>query len=61
MSRLGVADDVAELSIGHIRTGLAAAYNRDDAWAARVAAFEAVAAHIAGVVAGKEDRVALLR
>jgi integrase len=47
MSRLGVPEDVAELAIGHVRRGLLATYNKDDAWAARVAAFGKVSAHVA--------------
>ena len=52
MSRCGVREDVAELAIGHLRTGLLAIYNRDDAWSARVSAFEAVSQHIAQLVSG---------
>jgi integrase len=48
MSRLGVPEEIAELSIGHVRRGLIATYNLDQAWAARVDAFEKVSAHIAG-------------
>src|SRR5262249_13460303 len=33
MSRLGVAEDIAELAIGHVRADLVARYNKDDAWA----------------------------
>jgi integrase len=51
MSRLGVAEDVAELSIGHVRRGLLATYNKDEAWTARVDAFERVSSHIAEVLA----------
>jgi len=54
MSRLGVAEDVAELAIGHVRKGLVGLYNRDEAWAARVDAFGRVSAHIAGIVASTE-------
>ena len=32
MSRCGVSEEVAELCIGHVRRGLVATYNRDDAW-----------------------------
>ena len=51
MSRLGVAEDVAELAIGHVRRGLIGVYNKDDAWRARVDAFECVSDHIARIVA----------
>jgi integrase len=52
MSRLGVAEDVAELAIGHVRRGLIGTYNKDDAWRARVDAFERVSEHIAKIVVG---------
>jgi integrase len=51
MSRAGVSEEVAELSIGHARRGLIATYNRDAAWTARVGAFEKVSDHIATVIA----------
>jgi integrase len=57
MSRLGVAEDIAELAIGHVRKGLVATYNKDDAWAARVSAFERVSAHVAGLVSGVSGAV----
>ena len=60
MSRLGVAEDVAELAIGHVRRGLAGIYNKDSAWAARVDAFERVSNHIATVVAKSDDASASL-
>src|SRR5262249_4514935 len=47
MSRLGVEDNIAELAIGHKRTGLDAAYNLDGAWQRRCEAFEKVSDHIA--------------
>jgi integrase len=47
MSRLGVAEDLAELAIGHVRDDLVARYNKDDAWAGRHDAFTKVSAHIA--------------
>jgi integrase len=50
MSRLGVAEDVGELAIGHARVGLVGVYNKDTAWPARVAAFELVSAHVAKIV-----------
>jgi integrase len=52
LSRLGVDEPTAELCIGHVRRGLVATYNRDDAWQARVSAFGLVSAHIAGLVSG---------
>ena len=51
MSRCGVMEDVAELAIGHVRRGLIAVYNKDQAWTARTEAFERVGVHIATVVA----------
>jgi integrase len=51
MSRCGVMEDVAELAIGHVRRGLIAVYNKDQAWTARADAFERVGDHIAAVVA----------
>jgi integrase len=52
MSRLGVPEDTAELAIGHVRRGLIATYNKDDAWRARAEAFALVSKHIARSVAG---------
>jgi integrase len=52
MSRLGVAEDIAELAIGHTRPGLVGVYNKDDGWSARVSAFECVSAHISDLVSG---------
>lgn len=52
MSRTGVPEDVAELAIGHVRSGLVGTYNKDDAWRARVDAFERVSEHVAKIVAG---------
>ena len=51
MSRLGVPEDVAELAIGHQRVDLVARYNKDQAWQARVAAFEKVSAPISALLA----------
>jgi len=50
MSRLGVAEDIAELAIGHQRADLVARYNKDAAWQARVEAFEKVSAHISSLL-----------
>jgi integrase len=55
MSRLGIAEDVAELAIGHQRADLIARYNRDEAWKARVAAFERVSEHVTALLAD-DDR-----
>jgi integrase len=57
-SRLGIAEDVAELAIGHVRRGLIGVYNRDNAWAARVNAFERVSDHIMSVVTTPNDESA---
>ena len=56
LSRLGIDEPTAELCIGHVRRGLVATYNRDDAWAARVSAFERVSAHVAGLVSGAASK-----
>jgi integrase len=50
MSRLGVAEDIAELAIGHQRADLVARYNKDAAWQARVEAFEKVSTHISALL-----------
>jgi integrase len=50
MSRLGVAEDIAELAIGHQRADLVARYNKDTAWRARAEAFETVSAHISALL-----------
>ncbi|UZF93010.1 tyrosine-type recombinase/integrase [Bosea sp. NBC_00550] len=52
LSRLGVAEDTAELCIGHVRRGLLGVYNKDRAWAARVAAFETLSNYVACNVSG---------
>ena len=46
MSRLGVREDIAELSIGHVRGGLIGIYDHDPKWSERVDAFAKVSAHI---------------
>jgi integrase len=58
MSRCGVPEDIAELAIGHVRTGLLATYNLDQAWQGRIAAFEKVSAHIGNNV--KPPRLAIV-
>jgi integrase len=50
MSRLEVAEDIAELAIGHQRADLVARYNRDQAWARRVDAFERVSRYVEGLL-----------
>jgi integrase len=52
LSRCGVPQDVAELAIGHVRSGLLAIYNKDTAWRARTDAFERVSQHVAQLVSG---------
>jgi integrase len=58
MSRCGVAEDVAELAIGHLRRGLVGTYNKDSAWEARVDAFERVGDHVARIVTTPGDAAA---
>jgi integrase len=55
MSRLGVAEDIAELAIGHQRADLVARYNKDAAWQARVEAFEKVSSHISALLVEATD------
>jgi integrase len=55
MSRLGVAEDIAELAIGHQRADLVARYNKDVAWQARVEAFEKVSAHVSALLVAADD------
>jgi integrase len=55
MSRLGIAEDIAELAIGHQRADLVARYNKDTAWSARVAAFETISAHISALLVETAD------
>jgi integrase len=55
MSRLGVAEDIAELAIGHQRADLVARYNKDTAWRARAEAFEKVSAHIGALLVEAAD------
>lgn len=47
MSRNGISEPDAELAIGHAPAALVRIYNKDTAWTARVAAFEAVSKHVA--------------
>ena len=46
MSRLGVSEEIGELSIGHVRKGLVGIYNFDLGWEPRAAAFEKVSIHV---------------
>src|SRR5262249_50348575 len=46
MSKLGVAEDLAELAIGHVHVVLIARYNKDEAWEGRCDAFARVSTHI---------------
>jgi integrase len=55
MSRCDIAEDIAELAIGHQRADLVARYNKDQAWQARIAAFEKVSAHISALLAEAAD------
>jgi hypothetical protein len=50
MSRLGVEHDIAELAIGHKRTGLDRLYNFDQAWQLRCEAFAKVSDHVAALI-----------
>src|SRR5262245_1172418 len=61
MSRLGVEPDIAELAIGHKRTGLDRLYNFDQAWQLRCDAFARVSDHVATLLdeRGGEAVVAL--
>ena len=53
MSRLGVAEDLSELAIGHVRADLIARYNKDEAWEGRRDAFERVSAHVATLIGAR--------
>jgi len=54
MSRLGVAEDIAELAIGHVRADLIARYNKDDAWTGRCDVFTRVSDHVAALIGARE-------
>jgi integrase len=54
MSRLGVPEDLAELAIGHVRAGLIARYNKDEAWAGRNDAFAKVSNHVAALIGARK-------
>jgi integrase len=53
MSRLGVAEDIAELAIGHVRADLIARYNKDEAWEGRSDAFTKVSEHVATLIGAR--------
>jgi integrase len=55
MSRLGIAEDAAELAVGHQRADLVARYNKDAAWLQRVEAFQKVSAHISALLVEAAD------
>jgi integrase len=59
MSRLGVESEIAELAIGHKRTGLERLYNFDEAWQLRCEAFTKVSDHVAQLLgrAAEEGKV----
>jgi integrase len=59
MSRLGVDTEIAELAIGHKRTGLERLYNFDQGWQLRCDAFAKVSDHISGLLdrANEEGKV----
>jgi hypothetical protein len=54
MSRLGVAEDLAELAIGHVRADLVARYNFDTVWEGRRDAFTRVSDHVAALIGARE-------
>jgi len=53
MSKLAVAEDIAELAIGHVRADLIARYNKDEAWEGRSDAFTRVSDHIAALIGAR--------
>jgi hypothetical protein len=50
MARLDVAEEVAELAIGHVRRGLVGVYNKAPLWEQRIVAFDRVSEHISSLV-----------
>ena len=52
MSRLGIAEPVGELAIGHVKGSLVGFYDLEKQWGGRVDAFEQVSIHIARLIAG---------
>jgi HEPN domain-containing protein len=53
MSQLGVAEDIAELAIDHVRADLIARYNKDEAWPGRRDAFARVSAYVATLIGAR--------
>ena len=53
MSHLGVEHDIAELAIGHKRTGLDRLYNFDQAWELRCDASAKVSDHVAALIGAR--------
>jgi integrase len=60
LSQLGVAEDIAELCIGHRRADLVARYNRDDAWPQRVEAFNQLDEKLAKIIGHQAGNVVAL-
>ena len=54
MSRLRVAEDIAELAIGHVRADLITRYNKDEAWSGRSDAFTRVSNHVEALIGARE-------
>lgn len=54
MSRLLIQPDFAEMAIGHVKDSLIRRYDFDVAWEQRVAAFDKVSEHIAGLINPRE-------
>jgi integrase len=59
MSRLGVAEDIAELAIGHARADLVARYNKDEAWSGRGDSFTRVSDHVATLIGARAGAAAI--
>ena len=57
MSRLGVAEPVAEAAIGHVKGGLSGIYDLHDFWPERVVAFNKVSAHISALLAAERPPI----
>jgi integrase len=55
LSRLGIPEDISELALGHRRADLIARYNKDEAWAQRVEAFEAVSRLVSALLVEASD------
>ena len=50
MTRVGVAEPVAELAIGHVKGALIGLYDLEKQWSGRVDAFQRVSDHIVQLV-----------